>query len=58
MLGVLGSKESHLGVIMFPEVENGLSRGTLVASIQRNCLAIFTSTYIRKTKLAVLPPFS
>ena len=43
MLAVLGSKEARLGVIMFPEVENSLSHGTLVAGMQRNCLATFAS---------------
>ena len=42
MPAVLGSKEARLGVIMFPEVENNLTR-SLVAGIQRNCLATFAS---------------
>ena len=43
MLAVLGFKEAHLGVIMFSEAENSLSHNTLVAGMQRNCLATFAS---------------
>ena len=43
IFAVLVCKEPHLDVRMFTEVENNLSHATLIASLQRNHLAIFES---------------
>ena len=44
MFAFLGSNEALFGVIMFPDVENSLSHGTLVAGIHNSRWAIFEST--------------
>ena len=44
MFAFLGSSEALFGVIMFPDVENSLSHGTLVAGIHNSRWAIFEST--------------
>ena len=40
MLALLGSSEALFGVKMFPDVENSLSHGTLVARMHSSCWAI------------------
>ena len=48
MPAVLGSKEARLDAIIFPDVEESLSHGTLVAGMHRNCFATYESVGKRK----------
>ena len=44
MFAFLGSNEALFNVIMFPDIENSLSHGALVAGIHNSRWAIFEST--------------